>query len=184
MNNDQFVAELSKLRTSSTFLALKGYHSKNGEIADFSIVFHISYKNALLRSIAALESIIPTDELGLQAKKECIESFMNSLNRIETIPITEVDDSYYRFTDSDGKYIKGVKLHKETNTLHLYGFIAHKRIIMPGISRRKNHRPLTIAKNKLRKLCPVSNFRQFKIDSNQVDSISVENISLLPPKLY
>jgi hypothetical protein len=76
MDHQQFVAELGKLRTSSTFLTLKGYRSESGEVSDFSIVFHISYKNALLRSIAKLEALVPADELEAQAKEECLSSFM------------------------------------------------------------------------------------------------------------
>ena len=182
MNQEQFIAELAKLRPSSTFLTLKGYRSENGEVADFNIVFHMSYKNALLRSVAILESIIPNDAFEAQAKKECLESFMNSLNKIKTTPLDEIEDSYRRFASYDGKYIKGVKLHEETNTLHLYGLVVHKRIIMPGINKKVQHRALTIAKNNLRRLCPINNFRQFRINPNQVDSISVENISLLPPE--
>ena len=182
MNHVNFVAELAKLRTSSTFLTLKGYRSDSGEVADFNIIFHMSYKNALLRSIAVLESVIPNDALEAQAKKECIESFMTSLDKIETTPIEEIEDSYRRFTDSNGQYVKGVKLHEETNTLHLYGLVVQKKVLMPGTYKKVNHKPLTVAKDKLRRLCPVSKFRQFKITSDQVDSISVENINLLPPE--
>jgi hypothetical protein len=41
---------------------------------------------------------------------------------------------------------------------------------------------LTIAKDKLKKNLPVSKFRQFKITTDQVESISVENISLIAPE--
>lgn len=181
MNQIQFVTELGKLRTSSTFLTLKGYRSESGEVADYNIVFHMSYKNALLRSIAVLESIIPEDELEAQAKKECLESFMTSLDKMENTPIEEIEDSYRRFTDSDGQYIKGVKLHEETNTLHVYGLVVNKKVIMPGIYKKTNRKPLTIAKDKLRRLCPVSKFRQFKITPDQLDSICVEGLHLLPP---
>ena len=182
MNQEQFVAELAKLRTSSTFLTLKGYRAESGEIADFNIVFHMSYKNALLRSLAVLESIVPSDALEAQAKKELTESFMTSLDKIETTPIEEIDDAYRRFTDSDGQYIKGVKLHEETNTLHLYGLVVQKKVLMPGVYKKVNSKPLTIAKDKLRRQLPVSKFRQFKITPDQVDSVSVENLSLLPPE--
>ena len=181
MNQEQFVAELAKLRTSSTFLTLKGYRSESGEIADVNIIFHISYKNALLRSIGILEAVIPNDELEAQAKRECLESYMTSLDKIETTPIEEIEDSYRRFTDSNGKYIKGVKLHEQTGVLHLYGLVTQKRVIMPGLYKKVNSKPLTIAKDKLRRLCPVSKFRQFKITTDQVDSVSVEGLHLLPP---
>jgi hypothetical protein len=84
--------------------------------------------------------------------------------------------------DEDNTPIKGVKLHVATNTLHLYGLVAHKRVLMPGLYTKGNRRPLTVAKDKLRHLTPVGKFRQFKITPSQLDSISVENLSLLPPE--
>jgi hypothetical protein len=100
---------------------------------------------------------------------------------LQTTPIEEIDDAYRRFTDSDGKYIKGVKLHEESDTLHLYGLVVHKKVIMPGIFKKVNHKPLTVEKNKLRNLCQVSRFRQFKITTEQVESICVQGLKLLPP---
>lgn len=181
MDKTAFIAELAKLRTSSTFLSLIGYRNEHSEVADHNIIFHMSYENALKRSILALDPIVPQDDLETQAKEELIESFTKSLQNIKDTPIAEIDDAYDRFFDSDGSYIKGVKLHRETDSLHLYGLEVHKRIIMPGTYTKKNKRPLTIAKDKLKRLCPVSKFRQFKILPSQVDKISVNNLSLLPP---
>lgn len=181
MDNIQFVNELAKLRPSSTFLSLFSYRNEFSEIADYNLIFHISYESALKRSLLALETVIPVDDLESQAKKELVDSFQKSLVKSESIPVEEIDDAYTRFFDDDGKHIKGVKLHTDTNTLHLYGLVQYKRVLMPGNYPTKNRRALTIAKDKLRSLCSVSKFRQFKITPAQVDRISVEHLSLLPP---
>jgi hypothetical protein len=181
MNQGQFVSELSKLRPAATFLSLIGYRNEASEVADYSIIFHMSYANALRRSLVALESIVPSDDLGAIAKQELQVSYQASLDKMATTPVEEIDDNYTRFFDDDGSYVKGIKLHTETNALHIYGLVNHKRVLMPGQYKKTNRRPLTIAKDKLRKLCPVNRFRQFKITPNQVDRISVENLSLLPP---
>lgn len=181
MNNEQFVAELAKLRPCSTFLSLNGYTNEYGEVANYSIIFHMSYKSALERSISALLPFIPENELEAQAKQELIASYEKSLNKIEENKIEEIDNAYTRFFDTDGSCIKGVKLHTASNALHLYGLVVHKKVLVKGSYNIINKKPLTVAKDKLRKLCSVNKFRQFKITCNQVDSISVENISLLPP---
>ena len=108
----------------------------------------------------------------------------NSLNKsLSSTPSKEEkNDSYLRFMDQNGKEIKGVKLHIDTETLHLYGFIVNKKVIMPGVYPKVNSRPLTKAKKKLQSKLAVSKFRQFKLTPEQVNSISVENLSLLPPK--
>jgi len=181
MTQDQFVLELGRLRPSATFLSLIGYRNEASEIADYNIVFHMSYENALRRSLAVLENVIPDGDYESIALRELSVSYQTSLNKIALTPIEEIEDGYTRFFDENNKYIKGVKLHTATGALHLYGLVNLKRVLMPGQYKRTNRRPLTIAKDKFRRLCPVNKFRQFKIIPSQVDRISVENLSLLPP---
>lgn len=180
MNQIQFVKELAKLRPSATFLSLIGYRNQYNEVANYNIVFHIDYENALKRSLVALESYVPNNSLEAKAKVELVDGYTKSLNKISSSSIEDIDDSYTRFFDDEGKYIKGVKLHTATDTLHLYGFVNNKRVIIPGEYPSRNKFELTKAKDKLRKLCPVNRFRQFKILPSQVDSISVEHLSFLP----
>lgn len=182
MNKYNFINELSKLRPQSTFMSICGYRNEHSEVADYSIIFHMSYANALRRSVMALESIVPVDDMQAIAKRELIDGYNHSLEKMATTPVEEIDDAYTRFFDNDGSYIKGVKVHTATNTLHLYGLINFKRVIMPGTYPKSNKRELTLAKDKLRKLCPVAKFRQFRILPSQVDSIAVQNLSLLPPQ--
>lgn len=183
MNKQSFITELSNLKPCATFLTLHKYKNDHGEVADHNIVFHISYKNALEKSILTLKEYIPQSALEGQAKVELLESFNNSLSKIEETSIEEINDGYHRFFDDNKKYIKGIKLHEESNTLHLYGFVVNKRIIEKGEYSPQNKRPLTLAKDKLRTLCTVSKFRQYKITPDQVEKISVQNLNLLPPSL-
>lgn len=180
MQNEELVAEFAKLNPSSTFCTLKEYKSSTGEIADYNIVFHVSYESLLNRSISQLESYIPENEIEAKAKKELIVSYSNSLEKLKTRVQEELEDNYLHFKDVNGNYIKGVKLHKETNTLHCYGLIVNKNVIVKGSFKEVKSSELTLAKNKLSKNLPISKWRQFKITSNQVKSINVQktNISL------
>lgn len=182
MNKSDFITTLGKLRPASTFLAIKGYRSGSSTVADYSVAFHFSYENALKKSIATIAAMDLKEPLELQARFELLDSFAKSLANMASTPVEEIDDAYTRFFDDDGNYIKGVKLHTATDTLHLYGLVVHKHVLMPGNYKKVNSRPLTIAKDKMRALTTVGKFRQFKITPDQVDSISVENISLLPPE--
>ena len=94
----------------------------------------------------------------------------------------ERDDAYAHFIGENGSIIKGVKLHKATGTLHLYGIVVHKLVKLPGFYKKVNSKPLTIAKKKLSYLTPAGKFRQFRITADQVDSIAVQGLSLLPPE--
>lgn len=181
MNRKQFLNELSKLRPSSTFLTLNGYRNEYSEVADYSIVFHMSYESALKRSIETLKSLEFTGDLEKQAKEELLTSFNHSLLKLASTPMEELEDHYQHFLDENGNYIKGIKLHTKTDVLHLYGLVVHKRVLIPGHYPHRNSSPLTVAKDKMRYLTSVGKFRQFKILPSQVDSISVANLSLLPP---
>jgi hypothetical protein len=183
MNKKNFVRIFSTLPTNAMFLTLHHYSNEATEIANYSIVFHISYENALRKSIQTLKEMDLSSDLDIQARTELISSFESSLNKLQFTPIEEISDAYTRFFDSDGNYIKGVKLHTDSNILHLYGLVVHKKVLMPGIYNKVDgRRPLTIAKDKLRAKTQVGKFRQFRITPNQVDSISVQNLSLLPPE--
>jgi ribosomal protein L9 len=182
MTNLELVSELASLRPSSTFLALKGYRNSYGEVADYNISFHISYTKLLERSLDVLANRKPTTSIERRAKSELTKSFNDSLERAVATPIEEREDGYTHFVDLDtGNYIKGVKLHDASNTLHIYGLVNSKQIIEQGKYPKVNKRQLTIAKDKLRKLCPVSRFRQFVISPEKVERISVQGLSLLPP---
>jgi hypothetical protein len=132
-----------------------------------------------------LENYVPLSDLEAEAKAELIDGYQKSLTKTQTIPVEEIDDAYTRFFDPiTHDYIKGVKLHTTSNTLHLYGFINSKRVIKEGsyLVKSDTRRPLTKAKDQLRKLCAVNKFRQFRITPKQVDHISIEHLSLLPPQ--
>lgn len=183
MDQNQFVTELSKLRPGSTFLAVRGYRNEASEIADYSIAFHFSYENALKKSIEVLTGLDLQTDLEKQARAELIDSFARSLAKgASDAALEDRDPVYSYFKDENGDYVKGVKYHDASGTLHLYGLVVHKRTILPGIYPSKNKKPLTVAKDKLRYLTPVGKFRQFKITPEQVDSISVQNVTLLPPE--
>lgn len=174
--------EIAKLRPGSTFLVLHKYQNEQGEVSNFNIIFHISYKNALTKSIEIVKRFVPQNDLQTRARAEVLSSLKESLHRVETIPIDEIKDAYYRYKTKDGEVIGGVKLHTSSNVLHLFGLIHQKRILVPGTYKVVNSRPLTIEKNKIRLLCPVSKFRQFRLHPLQVERIKVQHISLLPPE--
>jgi hypothetical protein len=180
MQNEDFVAEIAKLKPASTFLSLIGYRNENFEIANYSISFNMSYTNALQRSIATLEGLSLQTDLERQAREELLTSYRKSLSNPEKVE--EREPAYTYYVDADDKPIKGIKLHIATGTLHLYGLVSQKRILLPGIYKTVNSKPLTIAKQKLSRLCSVGKFRQFKLTSNNVDSINVQGMELLPPE--
>ena len=172
---------LATLRPSATFLSIRGYRAaSSGELADHSIVFHMSYGSALERSIALLSEVVPADDLEAQAKAELLTSYGKSLDKVRTEPLEVVGDHYDRVIGADGEHIKGIKIHKESGALHLFG-LAHRKVVREkGTYKEVKSKPLTIAKDKLRKGLPVERFRQFIIAPGSFEEMRVENLSVLP----
>jgi hypothetical protein len=171
---------LAALRPSSTFVSVRGYRSaESGELADYQIAFHMSYGNALRRSIEAVEAYVPADDLEIQAKNEVLASYQASLDKVENEPLEVVGEHYDRVL-VNGEHVKGIKIHRETGKLHLFGLLVRKTVREAGNHKPSNKRPLTVAKDKLRKLGPVSRFRQFIFDPAHVECIAVERMEIAP----
>lgn len=154
-------------------------------MADHQIVFHVSYRTLLQRSVVELNAMQFSDELQLKAKDELLDSFTSSLAKMEETTVEEIEDAYERFFDETGAHIRGIKRHVETGIIHLYGVTVQKRVIKraPEDSSKKEvkSKPLTIAKNKIRAALPVSKWRQYRVKHDQLDRVSVDSLKLLPP---
>ena len=93
----------------------------------------------------------------------------------------EIEPTYDCYFNDKGEIIKGIKVHSTSGELHLYGLLHQKRVLVPGSYKPKgNKQDLTVEKDKIRKLCPVNKFRQFRILPEQLEKISVCGMELLP----
>lgn len=181
MNRDEFVSVISSVRPSATFLTIHGYRAESGEVADHQIVFHVSYRNLLWRSIVALTGIEVSEEIEVEAKSQLLNSLNASLAKVDSTSVEDLDDAYERFFENDGTHIRGIKRHIATDVFHLYGVTVQKRIHTPGTFKEVKSKSLTIAKNRLSAMLPVSKWRQYRITPGQVDRVTVDSRSILPP---
>jgi hypothetical protein len=172
MDRNLLIETLSGVKKSATFMTISGYSNANGEIANYSIVFNISYENALKRSIAIMESYNAKSDLQKIAKTQILKSFNKSLSNLES-----VGDGYDKVV-SKGKLVKGIKFHRSSAAYHIYGFVVHKKVLLPATYKDVNSSDLTIEKRKLMKLCPVSKYRQFKL-SNSFEKIAIDGKVIL-----
>jgi hypothetical protein len=112
----------------------------------YTLNFGVDYGNALREDKSALEAFIPRDSIEMQAKAELLESIDKSL-----APKTLEEQGEDPF-DHLGK---GIKQHKESGEIYLWGFIQDRLNIAPAKNPKKpvNSRPLTIAKKAIGKEC-------------------------------
>lgn len=175
------LATFAQLKPGSTFLTVHKYTNvSSGKIADWSLVFHFDYKKAIERSKNILSNYKFSNEETQHygqfyleiAKQELLDSFQRTIDDCNYCPS---DEAYDELFDADNNIIKGVKLHRKQNILHLVGFVVHSRVIQEGIIKRVNHSQLTQAKMLLKSKIPISKFVQFKLEPGRFEKLVVEN---------
>lgn len=153
------LAPIAALAHSGARFASLNYTAKgSGEVARHTVQLGISIENAYKRDIATLKELRPTLEgVKAQACDELIASLTTSLEGgVGNNPAYTCADTY---TGICG----GVKVHRETGEVFIYGRTVNKTVITPGVHKAVKSSPKTIAKNELRKLLDSGKFRQFSI---------------------
>jgi hypothetical protein len=120
----------------------------------YTLKFGVNHQNALLKDKASLEAYTPKDALEEQAKAELMASLEKSLTP-KTIE-EQKEDPY----DHIGK---GIKQHKENGNIYLWGYIHERVNVAPAKNPKKpvNSRPLTLAKNAIKKACDFKSEKGF-----------------------
>lgn len=176
---------LSGVKIGSQFATIHGYTSKEtGEVSDFSIVFGASYLNALKKSekiLSHLTSFPESDKWKLSDMKLAHQELLSSVR--ESLSKGPGNNSGYTLQGYFEQVIPGVKYSQEKDSLYLEGLRIHKRVIVPGVYKKVNSSPKTLAKNELRKMLPTERFRTWKLTEDSFKSISIGNLEVGPEDL-
>ena len=150
-------ALLAKSPTGVSFVSIKGYTNSYGEVANNLVNVGASYENAKAKDVATLQAMDVTsmggDTILLEkARVELINSFLNpNENRSNG-----QKDAYTHIC-------KGIKVHNETGAVYIFGLREQKKVIIEGTYPVVNSRPLTLAKNQLKKGLVTNKFTQYNL---------------------
>lgn len=171
-NVQKVIAELAQ--TNGCKFASVTYTAKDsGELARHSILLNVSTAKLYEKSLRILRAKLHyLKGLDLQAAQELIASLSESLQK----GIGQNDN--YTLKDVRKDIFKGVWVSSETGNLFLQGFSRGKVVLREGVYKSVNSKPLTIAKNKLRKCLPISRIRTFKLDSANLERVKVNGQTL------
>jgi hypothetical protein len=140
-----------------------------GETSKYQINFGIDYRSAVEHDRSALEAYTPKDELEATAKEQMLESMTQTIEEGVSQSYTQVDTF-----DNIGK---GIRQHKETGEIYLYGFVHSKEQVEPPTNPKKpvNSRPLTLAKKAIEKACEFkrNRFGQFILTPENIGGVKV-----------
>lgn len=147
--------------TGVSFVSIKGYENSKGEISNNRINVGMDYEKCKTLDIATLENLdlttvkTKTDLITLEkARTELINAFISPNKNMSNAQA----DAYTHLC-------KGVKCHNETGELYIYGYREHKEVLVKGEYPVVNSKPLTIAKDELRKLLRTGKFTNFKVSN-------------------
>jgi hypothetical protein len=140
-----------------------------GETSIYTINFGIDYKNSVKHDKELLENYVPLDEIEIQAKSEMLESMRQTLE--------EGVSRSYTLQDVFETLGKGIKMHKETKEIHIYGYVQSKEQIAEPTNPKKpvNSRPLTLTKKAIEKGL---NFKRNKFASFVLNPENIAGIKI------
>lgn len=182
--NIELVANAKTIKGTS-FVGIANYENSKGEVSNQTIVAGITYEKCLVNDFNVLQQ--KQNEVFETLQKtyslEIIEkAYTNLFTSLEKrLSSEEVKEELRRQNDktinlSDGQkeaYLhiaKGIKLHLETQKLHIFGLVVRKKVVKAIEYKEVKSRELTIVQNKIKKLCEFKQdkYRNFIFDKSEV----------------
>lgn len=151
--------EKIKDQKAPTFVSVKGYENKQGEISNYVINLGFDYGKMVDRDIQKLENASFEDELLEKARVTLLKRLLKNKDpKTQSNQSKGQQDAYYN-------PCKGLKFHIESGTFYFFGQKIRKKVLRAVEYKPKNSRPLTIAQNKVKKELNLSShkLRQFKV---------------------
>ena len=175
----------AKTIKGTSFIGIRNYANKQGEVSNQTIIAGITYENCLINDFKVLQE--NKDKVfGILQKDYSTELVETAYNNVyvsleKRLSSDEVKEALRQQNDktiglSDAQkdaYInltKGVKLHIETMQLHVFGLVVKKTVIKPIEYKETKSRELTIIQNKIKKVCEFKQdkYRNFIFDKAEV----------------
>ncbi len=158
------------------FVAVKNYENANGEISNYVVNCGASYGNAKDADLKALEN--PEILKGIDFGSVAMYAEQARIALIEAIK--KPSNQSTAQTEAYMTVAPNVRLHLESGRLFVFGFTLpnSKVILKEGVYPSVNSAPLTIAKDKIRKVLKHTKFRQFAFDQLQEVKVNGETLEI------
>ena len=168
------------------FINLNGYKSEaSGEVANHNILVNIKVMNAKAKDLVTLESadvkVISenaTKIFAMEILKMALTEMLVSSKKNLSENIEDRTAQSQAQTDAYLPIVNGLKIHKETGNLHIFGFANQKKILVKGVYKIVNSSDKTLAKKEITKVLKLraGKFRTFIIDN--IESVKMEGKTL------
>lgn len=176
---NKLIEQLKKINGAS--FASFVYTNKAGETAKHNVLLGVSYQTCLERSIKQLLALrrrnaSKWDTTTAQACDEMLASFTKSLTAIASGTCNE---DYTKAENYVNTGIRGVTMNLNDRQLHLFGLSRSKTVIVAGEYKEVNSRPLTLAKNTLRRKLSIGKWREYTLSTDSFESANLNGKQLV-----
>lgn len=162
---------ITKSPTGVSFVRINGYTNSKGEVSNVTINIGVNYTNVKDKDLNYLETVNVTE---IETDNDDVKALLNEAKTVlieaQKKPSTNRSkgqaDAYTRL-----KGAPQLKVHNETGQIYLEGYQVNKKILVEGEYKEINSRPLTLAKDLIRKGMRASKIRQYKL--NEINSIAI-----------
>jgi hypothetical protein len=153
------LAPIAALASTGARFASLTYTAKGtGETARHTVALGVSVENAYKRDIETLSALRPSlSGVKAQACDEMLASLTKSLE------VGIGNNPAYTCADVYTGICGGVKVHRESGEVYVYGRTMGKTVIVAGVHKAVNSSAKTLAKKELGKLLDSSKFRQYSL---------------------
>jgi hypothetical protein len=159
---DTIKSAMNKSLTNVTFCSVKNYVNDEGEKSNYLINIGVNYQTAKQKDIKFLTELDITTREWNCPKIDILKAQTELLNSL-------ISPSQTRSQAQKDAYIhinEALKVHTETLELFVFGSKVKKTIVEAVDYGADTRKPLTKAKDELRKLMKSTQYRQFKFKLN------------------
>lgn len=175
---------INTVKNSSVGFASLLYRSKtDNSLARYTVNLGFKYQNLLEKSIDELQAKMDNNEFVTDLEKQAASEVLASLQKSLTAQKSgEQNEDYTK----KGQYTpigNGLSIHENPDgktSLQLFGLIQSKKVIEPGLPKKPvNSKPITVAKNAIKKGLSISKFREFALDVGNISCIKANGQELI-----
>jgi hypothetical protein len=166
----QNILEVLSTVTTSKFASFTYRSKTDGSLARYTVILGATYLNTLEKSKTALEIEMESMDASLLPAAQAV---MESLDKsIAAHKAGTQSDDYTK----KGQYQNiggGVNLNSNDNSIQIFGLLHSKVVLEEGVRKEVKSAPFTILKNQVRKLLPISKFREFAFDIGNIQTVKL-----------
>jgi len=143
------------------------YQNTQGEISVYKLLLNADFMGFYKTDLEIMKNLTVAEGVETTAKEQLIASIEKS---VETEFNHEKNPTKNMIT-----FAKGIKFHPEKNELYLHCLSLEKKILVPGVYKDVKSSELTLTKNRFKKMLKQSKIRFFKINLDNILSLSSNN---------